>query len=585
MVDPRPRTGVFHREIGKQNSRIQEIRLRLHSSQGVRSTDPADAPHTQPPITRMIRSTSPNGRKRLLLWRRKNTFHSGYQECSPYLQQQLPPTPNRQHFQNKSERLTHRLKVVRNKVFMRNPQGSFSYFHGEPSQQSSSPQLLDRSMTHQRSTGSKQSSQMIQFSPTQPTRISKEEIETMSDNELAFLIRQQEVQVDRIAGGGIVVSRSPAARLQDQQQHQELYNGASPQQHHAPTSNTSSPAGDPILYNHLYASPTGTPAENGSSTEHRTHASSPHTEKKTEHRVLASPSGPLATMHRSNATLQPPPSAMQQPSGTRELQPSSSLRPQPQHDIGTKPSSSFSSSSTPYSNFPSLDANELTLLRSQLAQSLGREDFMRERINKLEQEKNSTKNTNNTHTSTANTTNTTNITNTTKNTKNTNNANAKDFQEAVVECIEELNTELDFISQGDQELAFYHNDAYNNTLTYMDQLILQAKSNRISSPSKQLHNKAMLSTIKQPTVQQKRTATPPHVLLSLSRGICSLSEYANPLLPSVVASVQQRPSFYAGPPSPFRSDPLPVPLAPPTTQPRTICPSLGMDRHGNITVF
>ena len=147
---------------------------------------------------------------------------------------------------------------------------------------------------------------------------------------------------------------------------------------------------------------------------------------------------------------------------------------------------------------------------------------------------------------------------------------------------------MGLISQGDQELAFYHNDAYNNTLTYMDQLILQAKSNRIPSPSKQLHNKAMLSTIKQSTVQQKRKATPPHVLLSLSRGICSLSEYANPLPPAVAPSVRQRPLFYAGPPSPSRSDPLPLPLplplAPLTTQPRTICPSLGMDRHGNITV-
>ena len=418
-----------------------------------------------------------------------------------------------------------------------------------------------------------------------PTRVTKEEIEHMSDQQLAFLIRQQAVQVDRLAGGGVVVSQSPrSSRFSQSPELNEYYYDLDPDRSGSRSRSTNPvhqenlPAGDPVL---LY---------NSATPPSRSHQSlpSPHTgphtarqvERSTERKyqtemqrtveeTTAFPSSPsLEQGAAAAATIDPTLTRTRQdnppPAAPAPLQDKPPALPSTLHGKPPPPVPAV----MPAAVVTSIHTEELIHLRSQLAQSLGREDYMREKIKRLQRNSSSSSST------TASGHGTERGSNRTADL----NGETKQFQEAVVECIEELNGEMNLLSQEHDvaaNMGVYYPDtiAFNDALSLVDQLILQARrSSGKWSPSKKLEKQAILSTFAaskkndaalSPVVYRSgaaaSTAERVGASFPLSRGIQPLSGHRS----------QSQTTLKSSPIESFHFIQNPV---------------LGMDRRGNITV-
>ena len=486
------------------------------------------------------------------MWRNKNTFHSGYEVLSPQKKQQSTiANVNNEVFKNRSERLCHRLKMTRNEVLHRNPRGSFSYYHEDDSPVSVSPfrqsevyrsptlhshqqhphifrrshasqHLLrvpndpilmcdyhgnaawtsrvspqyrsrDRDMLYtENGEYYKYNSKVPVFYAASPIRVSKEEIEHMSDEQLASLVRQQNMQLERVTGV-IVQSPSPPPSI--------------PKSLTPPQQSFLEPR-----------------------TEQRTEQQ--RTERRTERRTKQHTEQHAERHTEQKQSFPNSPSVAQEPKPplTQHLLPvPPAPAPPPAPALRTLPTQPASHVLV-HSN-----VDELTQLRSQLAQSLGREEILRSRLNKVVEK--------------------------------TNNINEDDkkFQEAVVECIEDLNTELEMMSEERACFDDYNTDVYNSLMSDVDRLILKARrSDYTAQKADAFHDSVRV---------------PVAPAISLSRGLQPLRTTGMLSLPtsSSMHTTNAHETSYTSPTCSTCTT---------TTVPSLgiHVPSLGMDHDGNITV-
>ena len=433
------------------------------------------SPHHQ--LSKLPIQDSPSRRK-LFLWRAKKTYHSGYENLSPIKQLSPCRDPNQSLFTTRSDRLCHRLEMARNTILNRNPPGSFSSWTSRVSPEHRQQRNIQ--MYQQR----EPSNYCVS-----PSRVTKDEIENMSDQELASLIREQRVQVERF-GVGLV---------------------------HALENETPPPSAPP-------------------------------------------PSAPPSVTKSVSTPLVRPKENIEQPTERREYR-------------QTVESKTYPASPSEKDNLllkPSVDQSELILLRSQLAQSLGREDELRDLLRKEEG----------------------------------GSGQADGFEEAVVECIEDLNNELEGLAQ-ERELEEYDNYesvVYESLLSDVDHLILQAR--KANSPAKRLHETATLTMLSPPPLPfaSPLPAAPAVSSLSafsaplpLSRGLQSLSGNLSHLSSGNGSSTAAANSSFFD-----RSIAAPRLVSVGSRKQRTVAvavrqppppsgnfiriPSLGMDASGNITV-
>ena len=455
--------------------------------------------------------------------------------------------------------------MKRNKILNNNPPGSFSYF-GESiassrQMQRRNDEYDDQNRKHQKN---------VNDAYPSPVRVTREEIENMSDEELAYFIRQQEVQVDRIVGGGLIISRSPQM-LEDQTRQSKI---GLQRQYPKWNQDRNGDCGQSLQQPNVYPNHQTPTLEETKKIE--LHRSSPNTEKKLEHRRFfnGDQDSDHAVVNEQKSSMYPSsPSTINVHVSSNET----NLKRQPLSTLKKEFISSSSTTTTFNKKSPSLDIKEITQLRSQLAQSLGREDYLKDQIKSLKMNNSSNSNSNSNINSNSNS----------NSTRNMDSENSKAFQHAVVECIEELNQELnmisnDILSDDNSEYDTKYNDSeqYNSTLSYIDQLILHSK--RYNSPSKHFERKAILSTL-----QKKETETSAcGNILPLSRGIRPLSGYTTTLENFVTKSdikIQPTPTTSLLPPPP--------PPPPPRQQNSSSISSLfqfrsalGMDENGNITI-
>jgi hypothetical protein len=329
-----------------------------------------------------------------------------------------------------------------------------------------------------------------------PSRVTKDEIENMSDQELASLIRQQRVQVERF-GVGLV---------------------------HAIENETPPPSP-------LSPAPKPTPPQQSSTPTARPKDTERPTERRENRRTAETETYPVSPSATDNQQKLP---------------------------VG-------------------VDYSELIQLRNQLAQSLGRENELRELLRNASS-------------------------------SGQGQQTGEVFNEAVVECIEDLNNELEVMAKEREfeEYGNYESAMYQTLLSDVDQLILQAR--RANSPAKRLHETANLSLMSPSRRQQHIIVQPPslfqqHIMvqpppplvppaasslaapLPLSRGLQALSENPPAAAASfLVPSVHETFGGIFNQSRTQRTVALMVRQSPPPSSDFIRIPSLGMDASGNITV-
>jgi hypothetical protein len=152
-----------------------------------------------------------SARKRLFLWRNKRTFHSGFERTSPTPQTRPVRDPVCPAFQDPAHIRAHQIVMARNEILRNNPVGSFSYFaarDGGADDPARMPKMWTSRQAHSceacnpglRSEPDRKWKARPAPPPSPKITVSSEQIEAMSDADLAALIRTQAVEVAKLAG-------------------------------------------------------------------------------------------------------------------------------------------------------------------------------------------------------------------------------------------------------------------------------------------------------------------------------------------------------------------------------------------------